>query len=165
MKPKPIDKVKDKPVNDKSRYRLLLAFILVLIVLFAILFKFKNKREHLDLVEYVNIWNESLVKQDYVKLEEIYSDNVHYYGKAVLKAELIQRKKEVLEQVNFYQECRNISEIKINDLTIKAEFDKFYKFSSSSKLKHIKASLVFGLVDNKWLIVSESDIKVDNLKK
>lgn len=111
--------------------------------------------------EFTNMWNECIVKQDFSSLSKIYAEQVSFYGKKVLKEQVITSKKDFLKKYSDFNQSIT-GEIKINkydDLHYRAQFTKRTNFNSKSS--DVQAYLDFVKVNDIWMIINESDYLTD----
>jgi ketosteroid isomerase-like protein len=123
--------------------------------------KKEQKENNSEIIDLVNIWNNSHNNKDLTSLSNVYNENVFYYGINKEKSKIIQDKKRLLNKYSDFQQIISDKDLKITN----SENGKTISFTKNvtfdSKQKDYPAYLVVSEINGNWKIVTESDLVTD----
>lgn len=135
--------------------------LLIFTMIFFFNCKEEKKENNSELIDLVNIWNNSHNNKDLATLSNLYAENVFYYGTNKEKSKIVEDKKRLL---NKYSDFKQIVSDKDLEIT-KTESGKSISFTKNvtfdSKQKDYPSYLVVSEINGKWKIVTESDLVTD----
>lgn len=113
------------------------------------------------LTSLTNKWNESIVKQDYQALSNLYAEQVSTYGLSISKEQAVTNKK------TFFKSHPDFNQSIIGDIQILKIRDNSYKLSFPKRTNYggttsdINGYLIFEKIADTFKIVNESDETTD----
>ena len=118
------------------------------------------------LVGKINQWDRGHVWGEVYRLQSLYADRVHFYGRMRSRETVIEEIEELLsEEGGFSQNSSDINMSRISDTSARCDFDKL-TYHADGREGNYPSYLRFDYIDGEWLIVEESDAITDrNLRK
>lgn len=123
---------------------------------------FEDLSDSMQVAHLVRVWNGYHNPKYIDKIQELYADELFFYGKDKTRHQAIEVKRSLLRKYpKYFQRILGTMQIKRIDFeNYKVEFTKYVRVEQMTA--PIPSYLTFHKVaDNEWVIIAESDIKTD----
>lgn len=135
--------------------------LLIFTMIFFFNCKEEKKENNSEIIDLVNIWNNSHNNKDLASLSNVYAENVFYYGTNQEKTKIIDDKKRLLNKYSNFKQIVSDKDLEIT----KTENGKSISFTKNvtfnSNQRDYPSYLVVSEINGKWKIVTESDLVTD----